>query len=239
MKHEPKGSFFGRVGQFIGERGFYLVLFLCVAVIGATAWVFSSAMSDTQPAEDVLSLQATPEPLQEEVPPTRKPVVTDPPVLVTPEVTAAPPVQPQEDEPVQETMAEVFDWPIRGQICAGYSVGELQYDPTMADWRTHSGLDIEAALGEKVCAAADGTVTRVYTDQMYGVTVVVDHGCGLCSSYANLAGTPTVAVGDSVTLGQVLGAVGETADAEIGQVSHLHFAMTMDGKRIDPNDYLR
>ena len=114
----------------------------------------------------------------------------------------------------------------------------LQYDRTMQDWRTHSAVDIEADLGEKVLAAGDGIVERVYTDQMYGVTVVLYHGAGLRSIYCNLAGTPTVAAGDTVSLGQVIGAVGNTADAENGDVNHLHFAMTLDEVLVDPLSFL-
>ena len=137
-----------------------------------------------------------------------------------------------------EVIAAAFDWPIKGDICSAYSVDRLQYDRTMQDWRTHNAIDIEAELGEKVLAAGDGIVERVYTDQMYGVTVVLYHGAGLRSIYCNLAGTPTVQAGDTVSLGQVIGAVGDTADAENGDVNHLHFAMTLDETRVDPLSFL-
>ena len=67
---------------------------------------------------------------------------------------------------------------------------------------------------------------------------VIRHRDGLESVYANLAATPTVAVGDQVVVGQVIGAVGDTALCEIGQPSHLHFAITADGVAVDPLDYL-
>lgn len=47
-----------------------------------------------------------------------------------------------------------------------------------------------------------------------GTTVVVEHGGGLTSTYSNLASVPTVAVGDTVGAGSVLGSVGGTAIAE-------------------------
>ena len=54
-----------------------------------------------------------------------------------------------------------------------------------------------------------------------GTTVVVEHGGGLTSTYANLASVPTVAVGDTVGAGSVLGSVGGTAIAESALASHL------------------
>ncbi len=246
---EPREPILLRILRFIGERSFYFILLICVLVIGVTAWLFTAAIDSTKPVQP--SLQNRPaEPRR----------TADPDVIYTwmPEIVpprqelpesaeaSAPPEEPAESpeaaalprEETAEVIASAFDWPVKGDICAGYSVDALQYDRTMLDWRTHSGIDIEADLGQKVLAAADGTVERVYTDQMYGVTVVLYHGAGLRSIYCNLAGTPTVQAGDTVALGQVIGAVGNTADAEIGDVNHLHFAMTLDETRVDPLTFL-
>ncbi len=244
---EPREPILLRILRFIGERSFYFILLLCVLVIGVTAWLFSAAMDSTKPVEP--SLQNRPaEPrrtadpgviytwMPEVVPPRQEePETTPPPTEEPGESLEAAQLPPEE---AAEVIATAFGWPVKGDICAAYSVDALQYDRTMLDWRTHSGIDIEADLGQKVLAAADGTVERVYTDEMYGVTVVLYHGAGLRSIYCNLAGTPTVQAGDTVSLGQVIGAVGSTADAEIGDVNHLHFAMTLDEVRVDPLSFL-
>ena len=108
----------------------------------------------------------------------------------------------------------------------------------MADWRVHNGIDLAAEAGSRVIAASSGTVEEVRNDDLYGTTVVIDHGNGLKSIYSNLAGTPAVAKGDTVSAGSVIGSVGDTAEAEIGEVAHLHFEMTKDGAEVDPADYL-
>ena len=144
----------------------------------------------------------------------------------------------EEGKPAAETMASVFYWPLSGRVERPFSSEALSYDRTMADWRTHEGLDIAAGLGTRVCAAADGSVEQVYTDERYGVTVVLYHGGGLRSISANLAAAPTVQAGDEVRVGDVIGAVGDTALMEQGDVSHLHFSMTLDGQPVDPADYL-
>ena len=115
---------------------------------------------------------------------------------------------------------------------------ERVYDMTMSDWRTHYGLDSESSLGTQVLAAADGTVTEVYADDLYGTTVVISHGGGIESVYSNLAELPTVEVGQSVSKGDTIGSVGTTALCEAGEVYHLHFAMRADGQSVDPGEYL-
>ncbi|MEG2455603.1 MAG: M23 family metallopeptidase, partial [Oscillospiraceae bacterium] len=141
-------------------------------------------------------------------------------------------------EPEPKPAALVFTWPVKGEVVADYSLEALAYDETMADWRTHSGMDIAAELGTQVLATAGGIVTGVYQDDLMGTTVSVDHGNGVVSYYANLALQPVVEIGDSVDTGSVLGAVGNTALAETLKASHLHFAMEQDGATVDPAAYL-
>ena len=71
---------------------------------------------------------------------------------------------------------------------------------------------------------------------MMGTTVTVEHQNGVCSYYMNLNETlpPDITVGATVTKGQLIGAVGNTAIVEVAQEPHLHFEMTVDGVCIDP-----
>ncbi len=89
-----------------------------------------------------------------------------------------------------------------------------------------------------VVAAGDGEVVSVTQDDLYGTTVVIDHGSGIKTQYSNLADTPTVSPGDKVKGGDVIGSVGKTAICEIGQGSHMHFAMSRDGASVDPTTYI-
>ena len=65
----------------------------------------------------------------------------------------------------------------------------------------------------------------------------LEHEGGYETTYANLQSKPTVETGDSVSAGQIIGAVGTTAAAESG-APHLHFAVSRDGKAVDPRAYL-
>jgi Membrane proteins related to metalloendopeptidases len=129
----------------------------------------------------------------------------------------------------------VFAYPVgNGDVINAYSGDKPVYDKTMADWRVHDAVDIEAPTGTPVKACASGTVCEVKMDDMYGEEIVIDHGDGLKSIYANLSGKVNVKTGQKVEVGDTIGAVGETAQAETAETAHLHFAMTKDGQAIDP-----
>ena len=86
-------------------------------------------------------------------------------------------------------------------------------------------------------AACAGTVLSVEEDPLLGTTVVLDHGDGYQTTYANLAGKPDAAAGDKVNAGEAIGAVGTTAAAE-DAAPHLHFAVSREGKAVNPQEFL-
>lgn len=131
----------------------------------------------------------------------------------------------------------IYVLPLQGSMLTEYSPDNPIYDKTMNDWRTHNGVDIAANAGTPVKACADGTVLDVKTDDQLGQEVVIQHGGGITSIYADLTAfgdKPTVRKGQKVEAGDVIGSVGATAQAEIGLVPHLHFAMMKNGNYVDP-----
>lgn len=246
-------NMFEKLGEFVLGKGFYIVLFLCVATIGISGYYLMRSMNDKpedveqtggsasvvlpdseangpDPAGSLPSLQDNAASAQSGK-------------IVTPR-----PGQKDDPEPVKQTGPEdsqatkpvsiVYTWPVKGEILRDYSVETLALDPTLGDWRTHGGLDIAASEGADVLAMAAGTVSEVYEDGLMGTTVVINHGNGLSTTYCNLAGQPTVELGDTVETGTVIGAVGSTAIAESGLVSHLHLEASLNGKPVDPVEYL-
>lgn len=236
-----KKPFKQTMGDFLAGRGFYIVLFLCVAAIGVSGWYLMSEL--VLPAEAPVNGPATvtlsPSPAPT-VPPTVKPTPTP-----TPRPSASPAVTTPTPAPTPSPSAaaslwggEVYTWPVKGQVISDFSLEVLAYDETMGDWRVHEGLDIAAAVGTTVKAVNAGTVTAVYQDDLMGTVVEMSHENGLESLYANLAAQPTVKAGDTLDTGAVLGAVGETAIAEVAKPAHLHFEMRKDGENVDPVLYL-
>ena len=223
-----------RTDKFFAGKGFYIVLALCIAVIGISA-VSIALNSDGGKAPELdpgLSLSN----------PTEQPA-TPPVITPTPEVKTN--VEQDKDAVVStwksdETYEQpaAWVWPVMGEIERKYAVETLAYDVTMKDWRTHDGIDVLADKGTVVRAASDGTVESITQDDLYGTTVTIDHGNGLKSTYSNLADKPTIKQGDTVSSGDVIGSVGATALCEVGQGSHVHIAMSKDGNSVDPTEYL-
>ncbi len=243
-----KKSFSTKLEAFFAGKGFYIVLFLCAAVIGVSAWAML-AENEVDNGDMSLSAYDSSESggAAQSVSKVTYPTVTEGTAASDEAQTSVPEPEPPaieetivEQTPVvdEDTAATFFIWPVNGEIENDYSVDALVYNRTMADWRTHDGIDIAAELGTQVMSATDGTVESVTSDSLYGTTVVINHGGGLRSSYANLAETPTVSVGDYVSAGQVIGSVGATALGEIGEAAHLHFAMSQDGESVDPTSYM-
>ncbi len=240
MQNNNKKGGLSRLGDFLAGKGFYIVLFLCVAAIGVSGYfLLADSMGPTQSVANPTQVVVTPPPALPPV--TQEPAPTPTPVPVTPAPTqtATPtPVPTPTPTPVPTPAALVFTWPVKGEVLAAHSVETLAYDETMGDWRTHAGMDIAATLGTQVVAAAQGTVIDVSFDELMGATVTVEHQDGLESKYCNLAAKPTVAVGNEVETGSVIGSVGATAAAEGARASHLHFELSKDGAAVDPLDYL-
>ena len=212
-----------RIRSFFREKGYYIVLALCVCAVGVSGWLFVSGAIAEKKAlrQETMSIATS----------------AEAPTAAAEEETA--PAAAMTDESVREAAKNVRVWPVSGSTQAAYSVDALQYNATTQDWRTHAGVDLAASVGTPVKAAGSGVVTAVYDDEFLGTTVVINHPDGHVSQYSNLAVMPSVSAGDSVEAGQTIGAVGETALLEIADEPHLHFAVYANGDTIDPAEFIR
>ena len=214
-----------------GGKGYYIALVLCAAAIGITGYVYRN----NQKKVEQVSLLET-----QEV------------ALRASETTAAATEQPAtkgtapsraETQPPQ-TQATVpskplkTGLPVQGSEAAVYSMDALSYNETTRDWRVHNGVDIAADAGTEVCAAADGEVYTVYEDDSMGYTVVIRHDGGYLTRYASLSQDIPVKSGDTVSAGQVIGYVGDSALVETTLGSHIHFSVTHQDEPMNPADFL-
>ncbi|MBQ9762582.1 MAG: M23 family metallopeptidase [Oscillospiraceae bacterium] len=124
--------------------------------------------------------------------------------------------------------------PLTGETVLGYAMDCLSYNPTTRDWRVHDGIDIAAEAGTAVKAAADGVVYTAYADDLMGTTVVIRHADGYVTTYASLDPVLAVSIGDTVKLGQTIGAVGDSALLENAIGDHVHFCVTLNDMPLDP-----
>ena len=237
-------------GFFTG-KGFYIVLFLCAAVIGVSAWMMATG-NETMENDPVRnnSVNLDDKRVETVIVPAQSgtaetgaleadaPEVNTEGLAENAEVQDSEAVAAVEEQPVVEAAAPIYVWPVAGQVERAHSSDTLSYDQTLRDWRTHEGIDIIAELGAPVVAAHSGSVESIVQDSLYGTVVTVSHGDGTRTIYANLAENPPVNVGDWIDCGTTIGSVGSTALCEISQTSHLHFAITVNGTAADPMDYL-
>lgn len=99
--------------------------------------------------------------------------------------------------------------------------------------RRHEGIDIFAPLRTPVLAVADGTVTRVNTNNLGGKVVWFrPQNKNYTLYYAHLD-EQTVTDGQAVVLGDTLGLMGTTGNAK-GGLPHLHLGIYTNGGAIDP-----
>ncbi len=160
-------------------------------------------------------------------PPVVKPPVPLPPVVATPPVRKPaytppsakplPPLMPDDKPPAYTSddyarmAAGRFQWPVRGTVLSSYG-------PKVGGQR-NDGVDIGAAAGAPVVAAADGIIKLANELPGSGLTVIVIHADGWATVYANLR-SAEVSMDQRVTRGQRIGSVGQSGDAPRPQ---LHF----------------
>lgn len=123
-------------------------------------------------------------------------------------------------------------WPVEGRVGSGFGQRE---DPINGEGAFHPGIDIEAAYGTPVRAAADGDVTGENMGAGYGRQVVLDHGHDLITLYGHLSSVAVVA-GQHVVRGQIIGYVGQSGRAT---GPHLHYEVRIHKVPVNPHKYLR
>ena len=132
-----------------------------------------------------------------------------------------------------------FQWPVKGDILKAFSVDNLLFSSTLQEWTVHNGIDIKADKTTIVSSAADGNVKSIKNDPRYGLSITIEHDNGFKTVYSNLLTAEFVVEGEKVKAGQTIGTVGNSANFEISDESHLHFEILKDGEYVDPTMYLK
>ena len=214
-----------KFGNFsFSGKGYYIALILCAVAIGISGYLYYQNANGDEPQ------------LQD---PTLNVDVMNPTVGVDPtgSNSATEGTQPSGTKPAGKAPIRT-GLPVVGQTVHDYAMESLSYNETTRDWRVHNGIDIAAEAGSTVCAAADGTVYTTYEDDTMGYTVVIRHEDGYTTVYSSLSEELAVSAGDTVTLGQAIGTVGNSALLESAIGDHLHFSVTCNDKPVDPNQFL-
>ena len=123
--------------------------------------------------------------------------------------------------------------PVLGNVLipvTGVKPGALfdTFSDSRLDGRVHDAIDIAAPRGTVVAAAAAGTVERLFTSKLGGITVYIrSPDRRVIYYYAHLDSyAPGLAEGQSLAAGAPIGFVGSTGNADPA-VPHLHFAISI------------
>ncbi len=160
--------------------------------------------------------QGTPTP----APPSASEPLPDEATPTAADVAETVPASPNLDSQRTAASASTFSMPVAGAIIRAYQKGK------------NDGIDISAAAGTPVMAAADGTVAAVTQDTEGTPILVIRHADNLLTVYAGIEAA-TVAKGDVVKRGQVIGRV------KAGNPSFLHFEIRQGVDSVDPMPYLQ
>jgi len=107
------------------------------------------------------------------------------------------------------------------------------YKGEKVDEQVHLGMDLASLANSEVEAANNGRI--IFADRLgiYGLTVVLDHGQNVFSTYSHLS-KKHVEVGQNVKKGDVIGLTGQTG---LAGGDHLHFGIMVGGVFVNPIEW--
>lgn len=131
------------------------------------------------------------------------------------------------------TESDTLVWPIVGNVLVNYSMDKTVFFATLQQYKYNPAIIIAATQGEGITAAADGQVTAIYEDPEIGTAVIMNLGDGYELTYGQLTDL-TVAEGDVVTTGEIIGKVAEPTKYYSVEGCNVYFKLTKDGQPVNP-----
>ena len=129
--------------------------------------------------------------------------------------------------------SDTLVWPIVGNVLVNYSMDKTVFFATLQQYKYNPAIIIAATQGDGITAAADGQVTTIYEDPEIGTAVIMNLGDGYELTYGQLTDL-TVAEGDVVTTGEIIGKVAEPTKYYSVEGCNVYFKLTKDGQPVNP-----
>lgn len=245
QKHHKKNSS-KKWMAFWHAKGLYLILGIGIlaAAVGSGISVHNGLNEIEKNNAEIVSAQKKTSgelPAEQHVSGQRKPSVSSAPSAgssSSPSRLSGSGQETDSSEELQGSEPLLYILPAAGQMGTGFSGDDLVYYPVLKVWQVHQGMDICAGKGTPVKAPADGTVSKVFEDAVWGVTVRIRHPDGMTSQICGLNHRLNVKEGDRVSVGDRLGKV-EGVPAERTKCG-IHFTLqNADGVYEDPMNYVR
>lgn len=255
----PKNN---KLNGFLKDKGFYLVLAVCIVGASGAAWLTANKTLNSieennqkiveqnvageekkwEQNDSVVIPQAPSSAVEQTLPNVKKP--QEPPTSQSQSSSSAsslPSSAADSEQPKPEQRLEQAPYilPMASlAVIQPYSNGELVKNKTLGVWRTHDAVDLQGDKGCTVSAVTDGVILAIGTDPLWGGFMELKHPDGCVSSYSGLVAEKSLKKGDNVKGGQKLGVLGEIP-AEIAMEPHVHFALKKQNSFVDPGLYLK
>lgn len=146
--------------------------------------------------------------------------------------------KPEISTPTGSTAIEMVCPMNSPEVLKWYSDTDLFYNSTLKQWESHKAVDLSSSVNADVYAVLDGTVTDCSYSYEHGYCITVSHSDGLATTYCSLAQATNIKEGDEVKKGQKIGEASNTASNESLEGNHLHFSVSLNGKSVDPSNYI-
>lgn len=196
--------------RFVEKQGFSIIVTVCIAVITGTAmWTRKQDAPLPSPTPPALGDVAAARLIQQTMTERSTP---------SPTPTATP---------------QAYHFPLASQeVLRPYAADQMVRSGVSGVYRLHDAVDLAADDGSSVTAIADGRVIATGHDALWGTWITIDHGA-FEARYAGMMSLHDYQAGDSVRMGDAMGAVGSIR-VEADLPPHLHLQTWRDGASFDP-----
>ena len=238
-----------RFSKLIEKDGFYIILFICVCIVAIAAVMTSKGNLDKSKEDNLSKIEDFVIIDESELEPSLEIARIEENIMAEDdgkmedeleeiEEDSQIVVEDEEQEYIAPKASEDMMVPVKGKIGVNFTTDNLIYSETLEEWTSHKGVDIFAEEGMDVKATTSGMVTEVYRDELWGIVILIDHGDGLMSKYANLSTDEMVKEGTKVNKGDVISKIGKSATIEMMMEPHIHFEVIKDGVNVNPENYI-
>lgn len=230
-------------------KGFYVVFALCLCAIGAAAWYsygdVSNYMNDTAtPTEQATSPQnqnaeAKVSGVTEPTLGSKNLTVETQPVDQGSNPTVEQETVPTEnlEDVIAQNNTEKLVFPVSEEVTKKWSGDTPVYFETLKDWRTHKATDFSCNKDASVKSAGSGNVKKIEESGLYGPTIIIEQNDGAVLTYCGVKANENLSEGNHVSAGDNIGTAVKIP-CEAGEKSHIHLEVKIDGKKVDPVEYL-
>lgn len=125
-----------------------------------------------------------------------------------------------------------LSWPAEGRIITKFG---RQWNPKLKTTTENPGIDIKGKPGSPIITVLGGVVTTITFIRGFGTTIIIDHGNGFYTVYSHVTQVE-INEDNQVRAGDVIAYMGDNSSINGSQ---LHFEIWGQGKKLDPEKWLK